>query len=64
MAVKMLGVISSVSARVDQSANIIKRITLEVQGDISSVQEYMRQPIVVSFEMQQTEFGKDGPTNA
>jgi hypothetical protein len=57
MQIEMAGHIVSVNAKVDASGNLVKRITLEVQGDISSVQDFMKTPLVIGFDPQQATFG-------
>lgn len=59
--VEMLGSIENVGMKVDASSNLIKELKLGVQGDLSSLQELMKQPLKITFEPLQATFGQPAP---
>lgn len=56
--VQMLGYISNVAMKVGSSSDLTKEIKLEVHGDLSSLQELMKQPLSITFEPKQASFGE------
>lgn len=57
MKAQMMGYISNVAMKMDASSNLVKELKLDVFGDLSSLQELMKQPLVVTLETKQADFG-------
>lgn len=61
MKVEMLGYLSNVAMKVGPSQDLVKELKLEVHGNLSSLQELMKQPLNISFEPIQAKFGEKVP---
>lgn len=61
MRVEMLGYIANVGMKIGPSQDLVKEIKLEVHGDLSTLQDLMKQPLVISFEPKQATFGEPIP---
>jgi len=61
MKVELVGYIASASMKVGASSDLTKEVKLEVHGDLSSLQDLMKQPLTITFEAKQASFGEPVP---
>lgn len=61
MKVELIGYVANVSMKVGPSQDLVKEVKLEVHGNLSTLQDLMKQPLRVSFEPIQAKFGEEVP---
>lgn len=54
---KVVGIVSRMSVKLDHSNNIVQQITLEVQGDLTEMKDLMRKPLMIDMKPAQMEIG-------
>lgn len=61
MKVELMGYVANVSMKVGPSQDLVKEVKLDVHGDLSTLQDLMKQPLKISFEPMQARFGEELP---
>lgn len=56
---RLTGSVEGLSVKVNNSGDVIQRLTLEVFGDLKEIRDLMKQPLLIELKAAQLEIGKD-----